>query len=177
MYDINIKNNVTRLDIFVAQGRNKASRFGLIFILFCSIIIIFVPIVVFFVILSTGSGITFGFIITCILASIVSFYLFRLFLWNKYGKETYIIENDKFISFYDYKVFKDNNILIQYNSLKVFIIINNILMNVSSMKETVDFEEKESIICFEIDGKIIRSIGKIPIDSIIRIGKAINSNA
>ena len=50
-------------------------------------------------------------------------------------------------------------------------------MNVSSMKETVDFEEKESIICFEIDGKIIRSIGKIPIDSIIRIGKAINSNA
>jgi hypothetical protein len=47
--------------------------------------------------------------------------------------------------------------------------LNEVLMDVSLMSNNVQFNESESIICFDIDGKVIKSNGKIPVECIIAI--------
>ena len=44
-------------------------------------------------------------------------------------------------------------------------------MDVSEMLDDAKFENLNSIICFNPDGNIIKTEGKIPIEEIIKIGK------
>jgi hypothetical protein len=168
MYNIQFVNDI-RLDIFNDRKKGFINELILGIILFFAFVIIITPIVALVIILSSGNGISFGFIITGIVSFLISHYLLRLYLWNRYGKETFILQKDKLISYNDYKFFKDNYQEMYYKSIRICIMLNEILMDVSLMSNNVQFSESESIICFDIDGKIIKSNGKIPVECIIAI--------
>jgi hypothetical protein len=168
MYNIQFANDI-RLDI--SNDRKKGFIYKLILgiILFFAFVIIITPIVALAIMMSSGNGISLGFIITCIVSFLISQYLLKLYLWNKYGKETFILQKDKLISYNDYKFFKDSYKEMYYKSMRICIMLNEILMDVSLMSNNAQFSESESIICFDIDGKVIKSNGKIPVESIIAI--------
>ena len=70
----------------------KAKKGILSIILFFALSIFFIPIIVFIYLATTSEGIPFGFIITCIVGFLSSGYLLKLYLWNKYGTEVFIIK-------------------------------------------------------------------------------------
>lgn len=173
MYNIQFVNGV-RLDIFNDRKKGFIYQLILEIILFFVFVIIITPIVAFVIMMSVGNGISFGFIITCIVSFLISHYLLKLYLWNKYGKETFILQKDKLISYNDYKFFKDNYQEIYYRSIQICVMLNEILMDVSLMLNNAQFSESEGIICFDIDGKVIKSNGKIPVECIIAIERRRN---
>lgn len=77
-------------------------------LLFFPIIICFILIGTFAYLANLGEGIPFGFLISCIIGCGTSIYFIRMFLWNKYGQEVFVIEKDKFTVYNDYGFFKDN---------------------------------------------------------------------
>lgn len=171
-----VKYSVEEGDSLIIEISNNANRkgsfrFALSVSLFFSIIIITVPIIVFIILLTMGNGIPFGFIITCIAAALVSYYLFKIYLWNKYGKEVFIIRENQLTQFTDYKYFKENYSEINYKKMNIYIAIDNILMDTSEISEGARFQETESLLYLEVDKKIINSIIKIPIKDIISIAK------
>ena len=119
---------------------------------------------------TTGEGIPLGFIITCIVGFLSSGYLLKLYLWNKYGTEVIIIQKKSLILYYDYKLFKDNYQKNHFESIQVYFESNGILMNasqrVSDPKENANIN---NVICFNLDGKDIKSEGEIPLEEIIKI--------
>ena len=170
MYKIQLSNDI-KLEIFNDIRKGFASQFFLGFILFFASAIFLTPIVALLIMMARGNGIPFGFILTIVISVLISNYLLKLYLWNKYGKEVFIIQRDKLISYNDYKLFKNNYEEVPYISLSVCIDYNDILIDVSGMLDDAKFETTDSIICFNIDGKTIKSEGKIPIEEIIKIGK------
>ena len=151
-YTLNISSNL-ELSICV----NKSNNFVLIGIL-CMAIAIFLALIVSFVLLGIKEGISFGFIISCIVGFLCSGYLVRLYLWNKYGKE----------------LFKDSYRKLHFNSIQVYFEYNGVLMDISKGICCSRDEKCNSIICFKLDDEEIKSIGEIPIEVIINIGNQLN---
>lgn len=141
-------------------------------ILFFALSIFFIPIIFFIYLATTGEGIPLGFIITCIIGFLSSGYLLKLYLWNKYGTEIFIIQKKNLVLYYDYKLFKDNYQKIHFESVQVYFEDNGILMNasqrVSNPKENANIN---NVICFDLDGKNVKSENKIPLEEIIKISK------
>lgn len=167
-YTLNISSNL-ELSICV----NKSNNFVLVGIL-CTAIAILLALIVSFVLLGIKEGISFGFIISCIVGFLCSGYLVRLYLWNKYGKEVFIISKNDFIMYYDYKLFKDSYRKLHFNSIQVYFEYNDVLMDISKGIGCSQGEKCISIICFKLDGEEIKSIGEIPIEVIINIGNQLN---
>ncbi|WP_455584678.1 hypothetical protein [Bacteroides sp.] len=154
---------------------NKANKIMLGSILSLALIIFLIPISAFIALTIIGEGIHFGFILTCVIELLTSGYLTRLYLWNKYGKEVFEIQYNSLLLYYDYKFFKDNRQQYNFKSISVYSEYNGVLMAVSKMVSNPKINtETSSVICFEIDGKIVKSEGMIPLETIISIDRHIS---
>lgn len=59
----------------------------------------------------------FGFIILTAIEFIVGIFLIRVFLWNAYGTEKYVISKEHVAHYFDYKYFKDNKQTLPTNNM------------------------------------------------------------
>lgn len=139
---------------------NKKS---LLILLILSIIIISIPIFLFFLIVMSGEGIPFGFLITCIVAMITSGYLLKLYLWNKYGKECFIIKNGVFLHFYDYCLFKDYQQEYNYSAINISVLYQGKLRSVNRKLINILGNDVYCCIYFLVDEKTIISHTAVPI--------------
>lgn len=78
-----------------------------ILIFFFSLIAILIPIGGMIGSMLSGSGFHLGYLIGIGIFSLIGFYLLRVFLWNSYGKEIIIFNQNKITYEADYKWFKD----------------------------------------------------------------------
>ena len=151
---------------------NSKNRLSLLFILVSSIIIFLLPTLVFIFLFTDGEGIPFGFLISCILSVLVSIYLLRLYLWNKYGKEVFMIKDRNLIYYYDYKLYKDHQKEITFKTINVYFLFNDSLRKTSDIWDNTLTNEKmkqllatESPVFFELDNNpdIVSSKRELPI--------------
>ena len=78
-----------------------------ILILFFSLISILLPIGGMIGSMVSGNGFHFGFLMVIGFFGLIGFYLLRVFLWNSYGKEVILFNQNKVTYEADYKWFKD----------------------------------------------------------------------
>lgn len=115
-------NYTTNPSIYLETLVRDKNRPSLFIIPVIALLILSLPFVILFSVINDGE-ITFiiaAFIISGIMAS----YLFRLFLWNKYGKEVFIIKDNTFICYYDYKLFRKHFQEIKFNTINIYFIYN-----------------------------------------------------
>jgi len=179
-YELRISDSI-HLETSVCNNRSKVF---LTFILVVAIVIFLLPLIVLILlIIPEEEGIPFGFLLTCIISCFVSFYLLRLYLWNKYGKEVFIIKDGIFVYYYDYKLFRDHYKEIDFKELNVYYIFNGSYRNILDIWEASITDQKmkkllssESTVTFEIDNNpdIISSLREIPISAIMDIGRTLS---
>lgn len=124
-------------DISVYKIRHKPNNYWGLYVIFLFCIIgLLVPVIAMILI----PKLNFGIIITTIILWSSSFYLLRLFLWNKYGQEVFLYSHHKINYYHDYKFFKLNQK--EYTSQKP--IHHNFVKNNSSIYKLIfigdDFE-------------------------------------
>lgn len=169
--DLQQLNNSLCLRIISCSEKNCS----LIFIVIAGVFMFIMPIIV---ILTLSIEITIGPILTCILAWTISGYFIRLYLWNKYGQEVFIIEKNSLKVHYDYKYFKDNSAAYTFKKLKIFFFDEN-EHSIDTYKlweiDISSYDQNLSYIGFEIDEKkVIISHKELPILDIINIAKYID---
>lgn len=74
----------------------------------------------------------------------------RLYLWNTYGREVFVIQSGKLIYYADYKLFKDRNKVISFNKIDICYLNNDELFFINDVKSKDQeflFETKSSL-CF-----------------------------
>lgn len=166
-YKLEYFNNTIYLKI-IKQEQNGC---GLILIAGIGIIMFLLPILGTCLLITE---ISFGLIITWLLAWSVSVYFIRLYLWNKYGEEVFLIkDNNTLETYYDYRFFKDNHRSYQFINIEILFFIEGDPVNESKMKK--EQKDQLSVIGFDLDKQIIKSHKAIPISEIKDIAKAIDS--
>mgnify|MGYP000109833098 FL=1 len=148
----------------------------LLFPLVLAIIIISIPIILLIFIVRSGEGIPLGFLITCIVAIFSSGYLLKLYLWNKYGKECFIIKNGTFLHFYDYRLFNDYQQKCDYKTINVRILYQGELREPNSLLVEKMGSDTCCSIYFLIDNDIVVSHTFLPIEVIEKISELIKQN-
>lgn len=113
--------------------------------------------------ISSDIGLGLSFFIVCIVLWISGGFLGRLGLWNKYGKEVFIIEKKLFVHYNDYRYFKDSYKEKEYNEIGIF--------------EAFDMREQEgnSVASMSVlldDELVATSHQKIPVSMIKEIAAA-----
>lgn len=175
-YELKISDSIY-LETFSVNNKNRIS---LLFMLVSAIIIFLLPIFVFIFLFTDFKGIPFGILISFILSGLVSVFLLRLYLWNKYGKEVFVIKDNSFIYYYDYKLFKDHHKEITFKTINTYFLFNDGFRNTADIWYSTQTEKKmeylmatESPIFFELDGNpdIISSKRELPISAIVDIGR------
>lgn len=137
-------------------------------------VIILLPIVVGLLILDE---ITFGFILTVLLSWLIASYFVRMFLWNKYGEEVFIIQGKTMESYNDYKLFKDNRKTISFNKMHVLYFIDVEWFYANEWKRINNMDENQlSELGFLISKEVITSHRQIPVVDIIKISSELGAN-
>ncbi|WP_029906563.1 hypothetical protein [Prevotella sp. 10(H)] len=168
-YKIRINSSV-RLEIY---GKSK-NKIVLNLLLITAIIGYLLPLLIMSFIIADDESLVFGYFISLLIFWGVSSYLLRLYLWNRYGREIFIINKESLEHYFDYKLFKDNRKEIRYNKLKIYYSFEDKLNDASLLREEICKKEVSSII-FEMDNNdILLSRDCIPITEIRKIGKIVN---
>lgn len=127
-------------------------------ILFLAILTFIIPVLVLFLLLIPGGfGISFSYFVILAIFWVLGFYLIRLVLWNKYGKEVFIAAKGRFIHYNDYKYFKDNYKEIELSKNTRWEILTDCDM---------DLPGEVSIMRLTIGDETIVSHRQIPVDAI-----------
>ena len=113
MITIDKKNGSTTIEIKVKPAGIFFKSF--LFILGAAPMVVMVSVLIF----SEKIESPFGFFISCLIFGLISFYLFRVLIWNSYGRELYTISNNELISVNDFKWFKDNMKTTPFSDLKI----------------------------------------------------------
>lgn len=154
----------------------RAPSIPLNFLLGTAIVMSMFPILVLiFLIIPDGNRISFGFFAVYFLILLIAYYPFRLYLWNKYGKEVFIIEKNSVIHYYDYKLFKDDRKEIKFKRLEVWFAFEE----GSIFPVNQNYEGDQSLlspIYFTLNKDMLESKIELPISDIISIGKIISKN-
>jgi hypothetical protein len=146
----------------------------LYFLLSVAIIIFAFPLLILiFLIIPDGDGVSFAFLIPWSIALFVSIYLFRLYLWNRYGREVFIVEKQTLVHYYDYKFFKDNRTKIDFKNLGVYFSSRKGVL--ISVNDNYGKLLSSSAIYFSLDEDILESKIELPTTDIIKIGRAIQN--
>lgn len=105
----------------------------------------------------------FAFFIGFLIFGLVSFFLFRLLLWNTYGKEIYTISKNEFTAINDYGWFKDNNRIISgYNEIAVMYSPVEKPHELNTLNRNSYFDKKiDYVISFYIDEEPFVSVVKV----------------
>lgn len=119
--------------------------------------------------------ITFASILVCLFAWTVSGYFFKLYLWNKYGKDVFIIKENLLKTYNDYKLFKDNFKVYPYDKIDILFFKEDKTLYISELKKHINFVDKNelSVIGFKLNKEIITSHKELPISEIMKIANQI----
>lgn len=156
--------------IYLKIINHKETGCSLIFVGMIALFMFLNPILV---ILFLVKEITFGTILILALAWFISFYFVKLYLWNKYGEEVFVIKENSLETYNNYRFFKDNCKTRQFTKINIFFLFEEEAIY------TDHFEKYKSIninqlspILFKLDDEMIKSHKEIPISEIIDIAKA-----
>jgi hypothetical protein len=121
--------------------------------------------------------ITFGSVLICMVAWLISWYFIRLYLWNKYGTEVFIIKDNIFETYNNYKFFKDAHKIYNFTKIEIVWFEKDVIANSNKLEQEIKLTDNTqlSVIAFQIDDKIITSHNEIAIADIIKIAKDIKS--
>lgn len=136
-------------------------------------VILLMPVIVFlFLSLPSGEPPQFGFLFSLIFSWLCGGYLLRLYLWNTYGREVFVIQSGKLIYYADYKLFKDRNKVISFNKIDICYLNNDELFFINEVKsKDQEFlsETKSSLYFFKNNDEMIESHIKLSLFDIIEI--------
>lgn len=150
--------NLIEFEIFNSR-KGIAANFALTMAIIAFVLPVLLTVIL---LLPSEDGLQFGLLLSFFMFWGTGIYLLRLALWNKYGKEVFVIEKNKFRHYNDYKYFKDNSKEIEYKKLEVLFI------------ETSE-DEPQFFIVFEIDSdKEVISHNPIPYSAIEKVAVAIS---
>ncbi|MBF0575565.1 hypothetical protein [Dysgonomonas sp. GY617] len=138
------------------------------FIGITGLFIFLLPIVI---IIILSIEVSFGTMLVCLVAWLIFGYLFRLFLWNKYGKEVFLVSRGRLDRYNDYKLYKDNQNSYEFSKIDVLYFLKNTGFSIYDLRD-LDSDlifNSLSIIGFDLDGEIIISHKEIAITDIVDI--------
>lgn len=143
------------------------------FIGITGLFIFFLPIVI---IIILSIEVSFGAVLVCLVAWLISGYLFRLFLWNKYGKEVFLVSRCRLDRYNDYKLYKDNQDSYEFSRIDVLYFLKNTGFSIYDLRNSGHKLKMNdlSVIGFDLDGEIIISHKEIPITDIVDIALKID---
>lgn len=113
-YSLDISDKDIKLEIRTGTNNLAANA-----MLALAVFAFLLPVLVTILFIAWDHDFLFGIIISYILLWLSGGFLGRLALWNKYGREVFIIEKKKFIHYNDYKYFKDNYKEKDYSEIEV----------------------------------------------------------
>lgn len=133
-YNLNISGDSILLESLCFGRNSKAVYFPLVI----AIITILLPLSAFLwlILYAEDNNLSFGFFLVILLFASIFVYFFRLYLWNKYGKEVFIIRKGKLIHYYDYKLFKDNYKEQDSETIEMCCVVDNELTDISDVEES-----------------------------------------
>jgi len=158
-------------DFFCIEILNLSQSISAVYFIGISGLIIFLlPIVIIFIL---SMKVSFGTFIIFLLSWIIAGYFFRLYLWNKYGREVVLIKQNNLERYYDYKLFKDNRESYDFSKIEILYFIENtgFVINDEGLSHYSKLINELSVIGFDLDGKIITSFKEIPISDIVDISQ------
>ncbi|MDU1903777.1 MAG: hypothetical protein E6772_03255 [Dysgonomonas sp.] len=155
------------LEIFTSH-RHRAS---LVFVTGIATTMLLIPIlIVFFVIKELSIGV----IISWILAWSISGFFVKLYLWNKYGKEVFVMNNNYLKVYNDYKYFKENYRCYQFTKLNITFFVGTEAFFAKEEVKNIDIHQLSEI-GFQLDKDVVISHKELPILKIIEIAKQISN--
>lgn len=154
MITIQTSGNKTVIDLYV----KRANLFFRILLLLVGLF----PLPIILTLLLVDNKISpFAIFIACLFLGGLSFFIFRLLLWNIYGKETYTISTHEFTAINDYKWFKDNNRVINgYANLEILYAHAESPLKLMEWNELQNTKENEFILVFLVDNTPYVSVVK-----------------
>ena len=138
---------------------------GLVFMAGVGLFMFLSPIIT---ILFVIKELSFGVVMSCLLGWIISGYFIKIYLWNRYGEEVFIIKDKTFETYQDYKFFKDNHKLYHTNKIDILYYVGDDV--------NIDYrliKSQLSVVGFELDEETITSHREIPIPEIKNIAQRI----
>jgi hypothetical protein len=148
---------------------NREQGYGIVFIGICGLFMFLLPIAVTIFLIK---GLSWGGVASCLFAWLLSGYFLRLYLWNKYGEEVFIISNGTLETYNDYKLFKDNRRLYKFTKLDITFFVGEEAFNANGKMKDID-KNQLSEIGFQLDEDVITSHRELPISKIIEIAEQI----
>ena len=134
-----------------------------------SLLSILIPVVMLVYLTQSSEGLQFGFIISITVFILAFGYFMRLYLWNKYGQEVFIINKNEFMLFYDYGYFKDYQHQCHYGVINILVQHNGKLKKMTPKLFNNIRSEESFYIVFFVDDKIIESKALVNIQTIWRM--------
>lgn len=117
---------------------------------------------------------SFGVVMSGLLAWLIAGYFVKLYLWNRYGKEVFIIKKKKIEVYNDYKYFKENHKCYLFSDLCITYFIGTEAFFAVEKSKNID-KDQLSKIGFQLDREVITSHRELSIGKIIEIAKQINN--
>jgi len=159
-YLLDISDKSITLEI-LNNGSKKAATIPIVLAFIAFLLPFFIMILI---ISSEYGGISFGFLLACLIVWIPGGYLLRLGLWNKYGREVFVVEKKKFTHYNDYKYFKDNYKEKDYNEIEI-----GEAFNIGE-----ENDRHSAYIIVSLDGEVaVHSHKKIPVSVIKEINESL----
>ena len=138
---------------------------GLVFMAGMGLFMFLSPVII---ILFVIKELSFGVVMSCLLGWLISGYFIKLYLWNRYGEEVFIIKDSALETYNDYKFFKDNHKLYQTTKIDILYYVGN-----DVNEESRFINNQLSVVGFELDSETVTSHKEIPIPEIKNIAQRI----
>lgn len=177
METINILNSTLQISdyIVLTNKEGEASKGALTLLKLLSLFSIIIPIVVLTYLLQLSAGLPLGFFVSCIIFMLAFCYFMRLYLWNKYGKEVFIIDKNSFVVYYDYKYFKDNYRKYHCDTISILVEYNQKLQKINPLMTDSISQMEDIYIAFLINNNIIKSKSTINTQIVLKMVKYMNT--
>ena len=122
--------------------------------LIISILFFLLPISGMALAMQNGSPLKIGYLIGIGLGGLLGFYIFRIYLWNSFGKEIIIFNNNEVSYEADYRLFKDGK------KDKTFDVLTYSITPIGYEEENL------GLLTIGVDENIIESVVKLPINQL-----------
>lgn len=126
--------------------------------------------------MASRSDFEFSFLLGIVLTALVAWYFLKLYLWNRGGKEIFIIGKNKIEYYSDYKLFKQNRKIYPYDDFHLIYWDTDGTIKDEDGNLLDDIAaDGYAILGFELDtGKIIDTTVELPFHELRRLGDVLN---
>jgi len=166
-YILEKKNNSFYIKIINIQP----SKYGLAFLGGVGISMFLLP---FIVTIFLIKGLSIGGMISWLLSWFISAFFLKLYLWNKYGEEIFIIKNNKLEVYNNYKIFKENHRYYQFTKINITFFVGTEAFFANEEVRNIDSNQLSEI-GFQLDKDVVTSHKELSILKIIEIAKQIKN--